>query len=262
MTDAAEAPAPAPAWTPPTGARMIDALDRTWSALERRALGPWTLRRGGGGGNRASSAQPRGTIPDDLDAALAAVVAQATAWGQPPLIQLGPEDAALETALEERGWAVADSNIVMAAPAAAIAAQASGARMAVRVSGPLAALEELWAEGGIGPARRAVMAAVATPKVSLLVRAGDRPAAAAFVAADGEVAVLSALLVLPAFRRQGVARDAAAAAADWALDAGAATLALAVGRGNAAAIALYRAMGFVEVCGYRYRHAPDAGDPA
>lgn len=243
-------------WSPPPPARMLEALDRTWSALERRPLGPWTLRRGGGGGNRASSVQPRGALPDDLDACLAAVVAQAAAWDQPALFQLGPEDGALDAALAARGWPLTDSNHILAAPAGALAALGTAGLMAVRVSAPLAALDELWLQGGNGPARRAVMAAVACPKVALLLRAEDRPAAACFVAADGAVAVLSALYVAPERRRAGVGRAAVAAAADWAVEQGCDTLALAVGGANAAALALYAGLGFTRVCGYGYRRAP------
>jgi GNAT superfamily N-acetyltransferase len=245
-----------PDWTAPDGARMLAALDRTWSALERKPLGPWTLRRGGGGGKRASSVQPRGALPDDLDAALAAAVAQSAAWDQPACVQLGPEDATLDAALEARGWPIADSNVILAAPAAAVAERGTGGLMAVRVAAPLAALDDLWDAGAIGPARRAVMEAVAAPKVRLMLRDRDRPAGAAFVACDAEIAVVSALFVDPAFRRRGVARAAMAAAGDWAVEHGAATLALAVACDNAPARALYDALGFVEVCGYRYRRAP------
>ena len=243
-------------WTPPAPARLLEALDATWSALERRPLGPWTLRRGGGGGNRASSVQPRAARPDDLDAALAAVVRQAADWGQPAIVQLGPEDAALDAALSARGWAVADSNVIYAAPAAAFAPPPRDEGLLARVAAPLALLDALWDEGGVGPARRAVMAAVDRPKTRLIARAGDRPAGACFVAADGSVAVMSALYVSPAHRRQGVGRLAVLGAADWAREQGADTLALAVGGDNAPARALYEGLGFAPVCGYVYRRAP------
>ena len=243
-------------WTPPAPAALLDALDATWSALERRPLGRWTLRRGGGGGSRASSVQPRGALPDDLDAALAEVLRQAEAWDQPALMQLGPQDAALDAALETRGWAVIDSNLIYAAPTAAFEPPPLDEGLLARVDAPLALMDALWDEGGIGPARRAVMAAVADPKMRLIARAGDRPAAACFVAAAGEIAVMSALYVSPAFRRQGVGRLAVLGAADWAREVGAATLALAVGEANAPARALYEGLGFASVCGYCYRGAP------
>lgn len=248
--------AQAGAWTPPDEAAQIAALDATWPALERAALGPWTLRRGGGGGRRAGSILPSGALPPDLDAALAAAAARSAAWGQPTIVQLWPMDGALDAALAARGWPVADRNLIMAAPSAAVAAQASGELVAMRVAGPLAILDEIWDAGGVGPARRAVMAAVACPSSRLLLRVGDRPAGAGFVAAHGTVAVLSALCVLPALRRRGGGRAGTCAAADWAAEQGAATLALAVTEDNAAARALYAGLGFAVVGRYHYRSAP------
>jgi GNAT superfamily N-acetyltransferase len=243
-------------WTPPAPAALLEALDATWSALERRPLGPWTLRRGGGGGNRASSVRPRGAVPDDLDAALAEVVRQAAVWGQPPIVQLGPEDAALDAALDARGWAVTDSNVIYAAPAAHFEPPPRDEGLLARVEAPLALLDALWDAGNIGPARRAVMAAVAGPKTRLIARAGDRPAGACFVASAGGIAVMSALFVLPEFRRRGVGALAVRGAADWAREQGAPSLALAVGGDNAPARGLYEGLGFRRVCGYSYRRAP------
>ena len=53
----------------------------------------------------------------------------------------------------------------------------------------------LWAEGGIGPARLAVMDRVTLPKTAILGRTGDRAAGVAFVAATGDCAMLHALEV-------------------------------------------------------------------
>jgi GNAT superfamily N-acetyltransferase len=95
----------------------------------------------------------------------------------------------------------------------------------------------------------------AGPKIWLLGRSGDRPAACAFVAAHGDAAMLHALEVTPGARRKGIATLMTGAAARWAAERGCATLALAVTEANTPARALYAGMGMREVARYHYRVA-------
>ena len=240
----------------PTPAALFAALDATWAPAARVSLGDWIVRRGLDGGSRVSSVWPKGDPGIDLAAAIDAAAAIQRGWGQRPLVQIGPGDAALDAALAARGWEAYDACEMLAAPVARIAAHGAAGLMVVKVRAPLAALDALWAEGGVGPARRAVMARTPAPKEILLLRAQDRPAAALFVAAQGETAMLHALHVAPAQRRAGAGAAATAAAALWAQGLGARTLALAVTLANAPARALYRRLGFAPVCGYHYRRAP------
>ena len=77
-------------------------------------------------------------------------------------------------------------------------------------------------------------------------------------AAGGEAEILT-LAVLPAARRQGVGAALLAAALQGAVLRAAAVMFLEVAAGNAAALALYRAAGFVEV-GRRRRYYADGDD--
>lgn len=247
-----------------TPAQALDLLDATWPAAERVAAHGWMLRRGDGGGSRVGSARPA-PDPRDWEAGIEALTRQAAAWGQPALAQVPDASPALDAALAARGWAATDPTLVLAAPAATVAATvaaAGDARMALRVRAPLRVVDETWAAGGIGPARRAVMARAPAPCDVLMVRDDDRCAALGFVAAAqgvaGGAAMLHAAFVAPAFRRRGVGRALTAAAAAWALEHGARTLALAVEAANAPARALYDGLGFAQAGGYRYRRAPDA----
>jgi GNAT superfamily N-acetyltransferase len=117
-------------------------------------------------------------------------------------------------------------------------------------------MAEIWAAGGVGPSRLAVMARAPEPRAYILGRLGDRPAGCGFVALHGPVAMLHALEVAPAARRQGLGAQMTLGAAAWARTRGAATLALAVTRGNAAALGLYRRLGLAEADWYHYRVAP------
>jgi GNAT superfamily N-acetyltransferase len=118
-------------------------------------------------------------------------------------------------------------------------------------------MREIWSAAGVGPSRQAVMARAPGPKTYLFGRAGDAPAACAFVACDREVAMLHALEVSPPFRRQGLGMALARAAVAWAADQGARTCALAVAVANAPARSAYDRLGMTQVAAYHYRLAPE-----
>ena len=221
--------------------RCLTALEATWPPAGVRHAGPWRLRDGAGGGKRVSSAVADGPVaPEDV----------AAAGG---LVMLRPQDAAVARMLDAAGWRTVDPTVLMAGDAARIAAPDEAVYDA---DAPLAAQTDLWAAGGIGPARLAVMDRVTGPKSYLLGRDGDRVAAAGFVACDGGIAMLHALEVAPEARRRGLGARMTRAAAHWATGQGATILALAVTEANAPARSLYAALGLVEVGRYAYRQAP------
>jgi GNAT superfamily N-acetyltransferase len=162
-----------------------------------------------------------------------------------------PGDGAAEAVLDAAGWGARDETVIFRAAADAFPAPPAMAAFALWP--PLAVQADLWAEGGIGPARLAIMDRAAGPRAALLGRVADRAAGAAFVALGGGTAFLHALTVLPAFRRCGCARHLLQAAAAWARAQGAQTLALAVTRANVPAVALYASQGMQAVGHYHYR---------
>ena len=228
-----------------TPALLAEVMEATWPPARRWPLGPFTLRDGAGGGKRVSAASAEGPFTaQDLDAAEAAM--------PEPLFLIRPGDEALDAALDARGWRIIDPVIAYAAPVAALTAELPGLT-AFPHWPPLEIARTLWAEGGIGPARIAVMDRVAGPKAALLGRSGDRPAGVAFVACHGDEAMVHALEVRDAYRRQGLGRSLLHAAANWAAKQGAARLSLVVTRQNAAARALYARLGMQDVGQYHYR---------
>ena len=112
---------------------------------------------------------------------------------------------------------------------------------------------DLWAQGGIGPGRLAVMQRVAGAKTAILARANDRASGVAFVAMSGKIAMLHALEVTPSMRRQGSAHNILRAAAVWAQDQGADMMSLVVTQANDAACRLYASLGMLVVGQYHYR---------
>lgn len=228
----------------------FETLAATWPAAEIRRLGPWTLRRGDGGGNRVSAATLDGPMRD-LDAAEAAM----RRWGQTPLFMIRAGEGALDDALADRGYARRDPTLILSAGAADIAPP--GALAAIPCAGPLACMTEIWTAGGIGPERRAVMARSPPPRTWLLGRLENRPAGAAFLAARDDAAMLHALEVAAPARRRGLGAEMVRAAAAWAAAQGAARLLAAVTEANGAARGLYAGLGFREAARYHYRRAPE-----
>lgn len=226
---------------------LAEIMEATWPPAARRACGPFVLREGQGGGKRVSAASVEGPWgPDDLDQAEAAMGGQA-------LFMIRPDDAPLDAALARRGYRLVDPVIAYAAPVCAL--QGEGPRRMTTFPHwpPMQIARQVWADAGIGPARLAVMERVQGPKCVILGRANDRVSGVAFVACHGTQAMLHALEVVPALRRQGSAQDMLRAAAVWAGAQGADSLSLVVTEANGPARALYARMGMQEVGRYHYR---------
>lgn len=235
--------------SPPGLRTLLHALRETWPPASRAQVGAVVVRQGQGGGRRASAATLDGALsPDDLVHAEAAM-RQA---GDRPLFQVPGDDAALDCSLAAAGYASAHPSRLYLVEAAALAGPLPAAS-AYTVWEPLAIMRDIWAAGGIGPARQAVMARAPGPKTGLVARADDHAAGAGFVAMHRGIAMVHALEVLPARRRHGAGRLMMRAAARWAVRHRAAHLALAVSEGNAAACALYASLGMEEAGGYHYR---------
>ena len=226
------------------------ALEATWPAAEVEATGPWLIRTGLGGGKRVSAASVMGAFDvSDLEQAEAAM----QALGQPHLFALRPGDEALDKALAARGYGIVDPTLIHAIEVGELTTEPLPRVAAFQIWRPLAIINDIWVQGGIGPARQAVMQRANGAKTAILARHSDQPAGAAFVAIHENVAMIHAIEVVGDLRRQGVGRNILRAAAFWAQDHGATHLALAVTRANAGANALYASVGFTLVGHYHYR---------
>lgn len=218
------------------------ALAATWPAAATRDLGPVRLRDGAGGGSRVSAATFEAPwCPGDITVAETAMRAE----GRAPLFMLRRGEEALDAELAARGYEVMDPTLILAAPLAMLASCLHATSWP-----PDPAQRALWASGGIGPERLAVMERAPSPKTVLHLADG-----CAFVAAHAGTAMLHALEVAPQARRRGTGRALMGMAAGWAREAGASLLALAVTRANAPARALYEQLGFAEIASYHYRRA-------
>ena len=229
---------------------LADAMEATWPPAATRPLGPWLLRCGKGGGKRVSAA----TLVGDFDPeSLAAAEMAMQAAGLRPLFRLRPRQGALDAALAARGYAIVDPVVIYVASLTDLPQTAPPPMTTFPHWPPLGIAADLWREGGVGPARLAVMHRVQGPKCAILARNSDRAAGVAFLAMDGPIAMLHALEVTPAMRRQGSARHILQAAVHWAQAIGGSDLGLAVTAANAPARALYASFGMQGVGHYHYR---------
>lgn len=169
-----------------------------------------------------------------------------------PLFQLGPGQAPLDAALAARGYRIVDPVVIYLGSLTSLSPKAPPMTTFPHWP-PLGIAMDLWAEGGIGPERIAVMHRVQGQKSAILARNNDRAAGVAFVAVAGSIAMLHALEVTPVLRRKGSARHILQAAVGWAMLHGATDLGLAVTSANAAARALYASFGMTVVGHYHYR---------
>ncbi|WP_103334242.1 GNAT family N-acetyltransferase [Pseudotabrizicola formosa] len=229
---------------------LADVMEQTWPPARRFAVGPWCIRDGQGGGKRVSAATAG---PGWSDEAIPEAESAMTGLGQDPLFLIREGDGALDQALQSRGYRVVDPVVAYEAPCHVLADPAPPPMSAFAHWPPLAICAEIWAEGDIGAARLAVMQRAAGPKCVLLGRVNDQPAGVAFVAMHHGVAMLHALEVRCKARRQGSAHHILRAAAGWAQQNGADSLAMVVTVANIPARNLYASLGMGVVGQYHYR---------
>ncbi|SLN19066.1 Acetyltransferase (GNAT) family protein [Roseivivax jejudonensis] len=228
------------------------ASEATWPPVRRVEVPGFDLREGAGGGKRVSAATARpGWSATQIDDAAAAMRAR----GDAPLFRVRADDIALDTELAARGYGMVDPTVLFVAPTADLAGIDVPRVTAFCLWEPLAIQREMWAAGGIGAERRAVMARAVSPKTSILGRIRDKPGGTAFCAVSDGIAFVHALEIVASQRRQGLARWMMIAAAQWAAQEGAVRIAALCTEANTAAAALYAHLGFARQAGYHYRSA-------
>lgn len=232
-------------------ARYMAVVDATWPPAQMRHQGAWLLRRGGGGGKRVSAASAMGPV---TDADVAEAEAAMRAMDQVQLFSLRPGQEALDAKLAARGYYVVDPVNIYACPVATLADREKRPEQhSLATWEPLAIQREIWATGGIGPARIDVMLRTGSPRTTLIGRYDNSPAGTAFVAVSDHVGMLHALEVLEAMRGRGMGKAMMIDAARWASQHNAETFSVVCTQANTAANALYTALGMTNVGHYHYR---------
>ena len=206
-------------------------IDATWPAADFHRVAGWIVREGQGGGKRVSAASGSGDISE-------AEAAQ-RALGQDLLFMIQDGQNALDTELEDRGYQIIDPVVVLARSLRSETIPASPSEGATDAS--LA----IWDKGGIGPARRAVMDRANGPKTVV-----QQDGGVAFVSCHDDVAMIHALEVDAAYRRQGVGAELEHTASAWAPTRKIAALTV---ESNIASRRLFQNAGYCVVSRYHYR---------
>lgn len=229
---------------------LYQTTDATWPAAEFLTVGNWTIRRGAGGGQRVSSATANGPVTSaDINVAEEAL----GALGQTPLFMVREGEEALDGLLKTKGYRTKDPVNLYTCPVENLTKLAPERLAGFPIWPPLAIINEIWAENGIGAGRQAVMHRAKGPKTAILARHNDRAAGVAYLAIHKSMAMLHALEVVPDHRRQGVANNIMGVAAIWAQDNGATDFSVICVRDNVAACALYASLNMKYVGHYHYR---------
>ncbi len=226
---------------------LYEVCEATWPPARMWQEAGWTLRDGAGGGKRVSAA-----TRVSADAEIAAAEAQM----QTPLFMIRDGEGDLDAALAARGYEIIDPVNAYSCPIDALLDVKIPPVTAFAVWEPLAIMEEIWAQGGITPARRAVMERAKT-KIGILSRLKDKPAGVAFAAIHEGICMVHAIEVLPHQRRQGAAAWMMRKAAQWAHGLGAQHMSVLCTKENNAANALYISLGMQRVGQYHYRIKKD-----
>ncbi|SFR60029.1 Acetyltransferase (GNAT) family protein [Yoonia tamlensis] len=237
----------------PDNNKLYAVIEGTWPAAVKQALGPWAVRLDQSNSSRVNAATAEQPVQDaDIAIAQSAMIE----GGQRPLFMIREGDAQLDALLAARGYVIKDP-VNMYAVSVGDVVQPLVAERTFAAWPPLAVQAEIWARGGIGQGRIAIMDRARDPKTTLLGRVDDTPAGTAYVAIAGDCAMIHALEVAATHRRRGLARDLTIAAAHWAQAQGAAYLTLVTTQENEAANALYASLGMTHVGQYHYRILPE-----
>ncbi|MCG5458118.1 GNAT family N-acetyltransferase [Micromonospora sp. PSH03] len=255
----------------PTAAAVVAlerAADEAWPAPTRGRLGDWLLRSAEGWTGRANSALPIGDPDRPLAAAVDAVERWYAELGQPALINTPlPLAAPVGAELDARGWGTRPPTLVQTAPLPLPASTPDSGRAdrwASAVVELATAPSDEWLaiaagrKGGLPDAARHVLTAVDQVRFAhvyadnALVAVGRGT-----VTGQGRWLGLSLIEVVPAARRQGLARRVIHELASWGVSGGATHAFLQVEQRNTAAVALYQRLGLVTHHTYLTRVAPN-----
>lgn len=230
-----------------------------WPPFETASLGDWELRASDGVTGRANSVRVDGDPGVPLDEALARITAWYADRGVVPALQV-PVPSRWDSALEDRGWAVARRTVLRTATTADVLAAAGDPPTgwtAHRTDDPSAELLAL-VEPDLPPLPLTRILTAPAEHVHVEVRGADGSLAAAGRASAapspaGRWAGVTSIYVAEDVRGRGLARLVMGELARWSLEHDCPRTYLQALEGNTAARSLYDGLGFLTHHAYVYR---------
>ncbi|MBC8131115.1 MAG: GNAT family N-acetyltransferase [Rhizobiaceae bacterium] len=242
--------------------RLEAAGFRAWPASSTAYDGTWAVRLTAGfPAKRLNSVNPLDPSDhSDIEGRIARASTRFAEFGRPLLFRqspLAPQD--LIDHLDEGGWTSFGESIVFTADLESLDLSSAIDRIPIKdmaryVNASLAVHER---PDGLRAGLTEVLESIRPPAGLFVQEAADgRPVAVALAIHDDDLAGVLDVAVAPEMRLQGVARGLVTTALRYTLHKGARTGWLQVETDNAAGIALYRGLGFVEAYRYVYRAPP------
>lgn len=233
-------------------AALFEVAEATWPPERRFQEGPWTFRQSNGGGKRvtAASCDHKVSLAD-----IHVAEAKMEAMGQQVLFTLDP-DHEYDSILAENGYEMSDPTQLYHCDIDILASRQVPSVTAFPIWPPLQLARDIWADGGIGPDRVAVMERAQCERTAILGRVNDRAGGVVYAGLHKGCVMIHALEILTGQRRFGLATSLMIAAAQWGAARGATSFALLVTKQNAGANALYTSLGMAAQDGYHYRVKP------
>lgn len=236
--------------------------DSTWPALERIEYDGWLVRFGGGVTRRSNCVTPLRASSLPLDEKVDVVDAMFAVRGLPPTYRITPlAEASLVKLLGARGYEHDRGADVMTRP---VDERVDAGSVSVRIgSRPspewMRSLSDFGDDRGNPEAMTALLSLVECGAYATVEEAGEIAAMGMATVAEGCIGIFN-MNTRPAHRRRGLGRDVLRALLAWGRDRGASRALLQVHPTSTAAIALYRAEGFVVRYSYSYLSAPPRGE--
>lgn len=253
-------------------ARLLEQLTiEAWPPQILEPLGSWKLRAASGVSRRANSVWAVGPFPEIEKDWLAQAEAFAARHGIDPCFYVSETSpTGLDEQLSLAGYTLSERCYLMAG-SAKLALERIAARPAAAQSGEIAVdlprsnqtsenkewLRQFITLKNVPAERGAIYASIfdgiQADKCFASLRINGEFAALGTVVSQSSFGYISNLTVAPGYRRRGLAARMTAELARWAVERGTAELYLQVLQDNAAAVALYQALGFEVVARHHYR---------
>ncbi len=145
----------------PTSQELFDTLDATWPAKQFINHAGWMIREGAGGGQRVSATTLEAPLKN-VDIAVAERKMQDLR--QKELFMVRGSDTGLDAILKSADYGIVDPVVVLVSPVNDLLKHKHTVHPTTQSGTPNTDAQVIWAAGGIGPSRLAIMERATTPK--------------------------------------------------------------------------------------------------